>query len=162
MKSIREYKKQTILTPISVACEVVLEVIVPYLMAKLIDDGIYQGSMDATVSIGIQLVLFTVLSLFFGAVSGLYAAKASSGFAKNLRQDLYYKVQTFSFANIDKFSTSSIVTRLTTDVTNVQNAFQMIIRVAIRAPLMLVFSLIMTLTIKLHYMIMHNKAMELV
>ncbi|MBR3325444.1 MAG: ABC transporter ATP-binding protein [Clostridia bacterium] len=147
MKSIREYKKQTILTPLSVAIEVVLEVVLPYLMAKLIDDGIYQGSMDATVSIGIQLIIFTILSLFFGAVSGLYAAKASSGFAKNLRKDLYYKVQTFSFANIDKFSTSSIVTRLTTDVTNVQNAFQMILRIAIRAPLILIFSLIMTLTI---------------
>lgn len=146
-KSIREYKKQTILTPLSVAVEVVLEVIVPYLMAQLIDEGIYKESMDSIVKIGIELIIFTVLSLAFGAISGLYAAKASSGFAKNLRKDLYYKVQNFSFANIDKFSTSSIVTRLTTDVTNVQNAFQMIIRVAIRAPLMLIFSLIMTLKI---------------
>ena len=146
-KSIREYKKQTILTPLSVAVEVVLEVIVPYLMAQLIDEGIYKESMDSIVKIGIELIIFTVLSLAFGAISGLYAAKASSGFAKNLRKDLYYKVQNFSFANIDKFSTSSIVTRLTTDVTNVQNAFQLIIRVAIRAPLMLIFSLIMTLKI---------------
>ena len=148
-KSIREYKKQTILTPISVAIEVILEVIVPYLMALLIDEGIYKSSMDNTIKIGIALVAFTILSLAFGAISGLYAAKAGSGFAKNLRKDLYYKVQNFSFANIDKFSTASIVTRLTTDVTYVQNSFQMIIRVAIRAPLMLVFSLIMAMKINI-------------
>ena len=147
IKSIREYKKETILTPLSVTIEVILEVIVPYYMAKLIDEGIYASSMSATVRIGIYLIVFTLLSLVFGALSGLFAAKASSGFAKNLRKDLYYKVQTFSFLNIDKFSTSSIVTRLTTDVTNVQNAFQMIIRVAIRAPLMLIFSLIMAVKI---------------
>ena len=146
-KSIREYKKETILTPLSVAMEVVLEVIVPYFMALLIDEGINKASIDNTVRIGIALVAFTILSLIFGAVSGMYAAKAGSGFAKNLRKDLYYKVQNFSFANIDKFSTSSIVTRLTTDVTYVQHAFQMIIRIAIRAPLMLIFSLIMAIKI---------------
>ena len=149
-KSIREYKKVTILTPLSVAVEVVLEVIVPYFMALLIDEGINKSSMDNTIRIGIALVAFTVLSLFFGAISGMFAAKAGSGFAKNLRKDLYYKVQNFSFANIDKFSTSSIVTRLTTDVTYVQHAFQMIIRIAIRAPLMLVFSLIMALKININ------------
>ena len=148
-KSIREYKKQAILTPVSVAVEVILEVIVPYLMALLIDEGIYKSSMENTVKIGIALIISTVFSLIFGAISGLYAAKAGSGFAKNLRKDLYYKVQNFSFANIDKFSTSSIVTRLTTDVTYVQNAFQMIIRVAVRAPLMLVFSLIMAMKINM-------------
>lgn len=146
-KSIRQYKKETILTPISVAIEVVLEVVVPYFMALLIDEGIYNNSMDNTIKIGIELIIFTILSLIFGALSGMFAAKASSGFAKNLRKDLYYKVQKFSFANIDKFNTSSIVTRLTTDVTNVQNAFQMIIRVAIRAPLMLIFSVIMVIKI---------------
>ena len=146
-KSIREYKKETLLTPLSVAMEVVLEVIVPYFMALLIDEGINKSSIDNTVRIGIALIVFTVLSLFFGAVSGVFAAKAGSGFAKNLRKDLYYKVQNFSFANIDKFSTSSIVTRLTTDVTYVQHAFQMIIRIAIRAPLMLIFSLIMAVKI---------------
>ena len=146
-KSIREYKKETLLTPLSVAMEVVLEVIVPYFMALLIDEGINKSSIDNTVRIGIALIVFTVLSLFFGAISGMFAAKAGSGFAKNLRKDLYYKVQNFSFANIDKFSTSSIVTRLTTDVTYVQHAFQMIIRIAIRAPLMLIFSLIMTIKI---------------
>lgn len=149
VKSIREYKKYTILTPLAVAIEVVLEVIVPYFMALLIDEGIYAGSMDNTVRIGIYLIAFTILSLLFGAISGLFAAKAGSGFAKNLRKDLYYKVQDFSFSNIDKFSTSSIVTRLTTDVTNVQNAFQMIIRMAIRAPLILIFSLIMVMKINM-------------
>ena len=148
-KSIREYKKEAILTPISVAIEVILEVIVPYFMALLIDEGIYKSSMENTVKIGIALIVFTILSLVFGALSGMFAAKAGSGFAKNLRKDLYYKVQNFSFANIDKFSTSSIVTRLTTDVTYVQNAFQMIIRVAIRAPLMLVSSLIMAMKINM-------------
>ena len=148
-KSIREYKKYAILTPISVAIEVVLEVIVPYLMALLIDEGIYKSSMENTAKIGLFLIFFTILSLVFGALSGLFAAKAGSGFAKNLRKDLYYKVQRFSFANIDKFSTASIVTRLTTDVTNVQNAFQMIIRIAIRAPLMLIFSLIMVIKINI-------------
>ena len=148
-KSIREYKKLAILTPISVAIEVILEVIVPYLMALLIDEGIYKSSMENTVKIGIALIVFTILSLLFGALSGIFAAKAGSGFAKNLRKDLYYKVQNFSFANIDKFSTSSIVTRLTTDVTYVQNSFQMIIRIAIRAPLMLIFSLIMAMKINM-------------
>ena len=148
-KSIREYKKEAILTPISVAIEVILEVIVPYFMALLIDEGIYKSSMENTVKIGISLIVFTILSLVFGALSGMFAAKAGSGFAKNLRKDLYYKVQNFSFANIDKFSTSSIVTRLTTDVTYVQNAFQMIIRVAIRAPLMLVSSLITAMKINM-------------
>ena len=147
MKSIREYKKATILTPLLVGLEVVLEVAVPYYMAKLIDDGIYKESMNDIVRIGIILIICTILSLLFGALAGLTASKAGSGFAKNLRKDLYYKVQNFSFSNIDKFSTSSIVTRLTTDVTNVQNAFQMIIRGAVRAPFMLIFSLVMAVKI---------------
>ena len=146
-KSIREYKWPTILTPLSVSVEVVLEVLVPFVMAKLIDDGIYQNSMENTIKLGIILILLTVLSLIAGAISGIFAAKASSGFAKNLRKDLYYKVQNFSFSNIDKFSTASIVTRLTTDVSHIQHAFQMIIRVAVRAPLILIFSLIMAFTI---------------
>ena len=146
-KSIREYKLATILTPLSVSVEVILEVLVPFVMAKLIDDGIYQNSMENTIKLGIILILLTVLSLIAGAISGIFAAKASSGFAKNLRKDLYYKVQNFSFSNIDKFSTASIVTRLTTDVSHIQHAFQMIIRVAVRAPLILIFSLIMAFTI---------------
>ena len=146
-KSVREYKLLSILTPLSVTCEVILEVILPTLMAKLIDEGIYAGSMPDTIKIGIILFLTGMLSLFFGAMSGLFGAKAGAGFAKNLRKDLYYKVQEFSFANIDKFSTSSLVTRLTTDVQNVQMAYQMLIRIAVRAPLMLIFSLIMAFRI---------------
>ena len=147
MKSIREYKKATILTPIFVALEVVLEVAIPLIMANLIDDGIYGGDMNVVYKIGLELILCAVLSLIFGALSGRYAAKASSGFARNLRKDLYYKVQDYSFSNIDKFSTSSLVTRLTTDVTNVQMAFQMIIRVAVRAPLMIAISLFFSISI---------------
>lgn len=147
MKSIREYKKDSILAPIFVSCEVVLEVLIPLLMANLIDDGIYGGEMKMVYKIGLELVLCAILSLIFGILSGISSAKASAGFAKNLRKDLYYKVQNFSFLNIDKFSTSSLVTRLTTDVSNVQNAFQTIIRIAVRTPLMLVVSLIFAITI---------------
>ena len=147
MKSIREYKTPSLLAPFFVALEVVLEVIIPLLMANLIDDGIYQGEMKLVYKIGIELIICAILSLIFGMLSGMFAAKASSGFAKNLRQDLYYKVQTFSFTNIDKFSTSSLVTRLTTDITNVQMAYQMIIRIAVRAPSMLIISLFFAFSI---------------
>lgn len=146
-KSIREFKLETILAPLFVTLEVILEVIIPLIMAKLVDDGIYGGEMNVVYKIAFELVICAILSLLFGILSGKYAAKASSGFAKNLREDLYYKVQDFSFYNIDKFSTSSLVTRLTTDVTNVQNAYQMIIRTAVRAPLMIVISLISTISI---------------
>lgn len=154
MKSIREYKTPSLLAPFFVALEVVLEVIIPLLMANLIDDGIYQGEMRLVYKIGIELIICAILSLIFGMLSGMFAAKASSGFAKNLRQDLYYKVQTFSFTNIDKFSTSSLVTRLTTDITNVQMAYQMIIRIAVRAPLMLIISLCFAFSI--------NKSLSLI
>ena len=147
MKSIREYKTSSLLAPFFVALEVVLEVIIPLLMANLIDDGIYQGEMNLVYKIGLELIICAVLSLIFGMLSGMFAAKASSGFAKNLRKDLYYKVQDFSFTNIDKFSTSSLITRLTTDVTNVQMAYQMIIRIAVRAPLMLIISLFFAFSI---------------
>lgn len=147
MKSIGEYKKDTILTPIFVSLEVLLEVIIPLLMANLIDDGVYNGQMNVVYKTGLVLIICAMLSLLFGALSGRYAAKASSGFAKNLRRNLYFKVQDYSFSNIDKFSTSSLVTRLTTDVSNVQNAFQMIIRVAVRTPLMLLVSLLFAISI---------------
>ena len=147
MKSIGEYKKDTILTPVFVSLEVVLEVIIPLLMAKLIDEGIYDGNMNIVYKIGIELILCAIFSLLFGMLSGIFASKASSGFAKNLRKNLYYKVQDFSFSNIDKFSTSSLVTRLTTDVTNTQRAFQMIIRIAVRTPLMLIISLFFAISI---------------
>ena len=147
IKSIREYKKETILTPIFVTIDVVLEVIIPLIMANLIDEGIYGGELSIVYKIGLQLVLCAILSLISGTLAGKYAAKASSGFARNLRKDLYYKVQEYSFSNIDKFQASSLVTRLTTDVTNVQNAFQMIIRAAIRAPLTIIISLFFSISI---------------
>ena len=116
-KSIRKYKRESILTPIFVSLEVVMEVIIPLLMANLIDKGMYACDMNEVLKIVLELVGAAMLSLIFGVLSGSVAAKASAGFAKNLRKDLYYKVQDFSFSNIDKFSTASIITRLTTDVT---------------------------------------------
>lgn len=142
-RAVREYKRDTVLTPITAAMEVVMEVIIPLLMARLIDNGIDAGNMGAIWKIGLLLVLCALVSMAFGVLSGFFGARASTGFAKNLRQDMYYAVQKYSFSNIDKFSTGSIVTRLTTDVTNVQNTFQMLIRIAVRAPSTLVFSMVM-------------------
>ena len=147
LKSVREYKKASILTIVFIIVEVVMEVIIPFIMAKLLDDGINAGNIDAIYKYGIILVIAAIISLIAGTIAGIISSKASSGFAKNLRHDMYYKVQEYSFANIDKFSTSSIITRLTTDVSNVQNAYQMIIRITVRAPLMLIFSLIMAMLI---------------
>ena len=141
-KCIREYKKDAILSPVIVSLEVVIDVIIPFLLAFLIDEGVEKGNINYIVKLGAILVGLALFSLLFGALAGRFAAKAATGFAKNLRHDMYYNVQNFSFSNIDKFSTSSLITRLTTDVTNVQNAFQMIIRIAVRAPLMLIFSLV--------------------
>ena len=147
LNSVREYKKPSLLSPLFITLEVIMEVIIPLLMARLIDLGIDGGDMSYILKIGFALVLSAIISLFFGALAGKYAANASAGFAKNLRQDMYYNVQKYSFSNIDKFSTASIVTRLTTDVTNVQNAYQMIIRIAVRGPIMLTFSMIMAFSI---------------
>lgn len=147
IESIREYKKPTILTSICMMLEVFMEITIPFLLAKLIDEGITQNDANAIIKIGIELLIVAFLSLFFGVQSGRNAAKASAGFAKNLRQDMYEKVQKYSFFNIDKFSTSSIVTRLTTDVTNVQQAFMMIIKGAVRSPLTIIFALIMSFKI---------------
>ena len=146
-KSIREYRRETILTPLCVSVEVVIEVFITYLLADLIDLGINAGDINYTIRRGLLLICCAAVSLMFGALSGRYAAIASTGFARNLRQDMYYNVQTFSFANIDKFSTAGIVTRLTTDVVNVQHAFMMLTRIAVRSPVMLVFSLIMAFRI---------------
>ena len=146
-KQIKEYKKYVILSPIFVALESVMEIIIPFLMSYLIDDGINKNDLGAIYRIGIILIVCAIASLIFGILSGVYCAKASSGFAKNLRKSIFYKVQDFSFSNIDKFSTASIITRHTTDVTNVQMAFQMIIRTAIKAPFTLLFAFIMVLTI---------------
>ena len=141
---IRQYKKDTILSPVFVAIEVVLEIIIPLLMATLIDKGITQGNMGVIWRIGVILIVTTALSLTFGALAGVFAARSSAGFAANLRHDIYYRVQEYSFANIDKFSTASMITRLTTDVSNVQMAFQMIIRIAVRSPLLLILAMTMS------------------
>jgi ATP-binding cassette subfamily B protein len=146
-KSIRQYKKESILTPILVTGEVVLEIIIPLLMADLIDYGIDQGNMNVVMKYGIALLISALIEMIVGAWAGKAAASASAGFAANLRQDAYDNVQNFSFSNIDKFSASSIVTRLTTDVTNVQSAYQMILRMVFRGPLMMVFSLIVSFQI---------------
>ena len=146
-KCIREYKKVSLLTPLFVSLEVVMEVIIPYYMGKMLDYGVNLGNMNYIVRVGAMLVVFCIMSLVFGALAGKYAAYASAGFSKNLRHDMFHNVQSFSFSNIDRFSVSSLVTRLTTDVTNIQNAYQMIIRIAVRAPLMIVFSLFMAIRI---------------
>ncbi len=138
----REFKKDALLTPFFVVLEVIMEVIIPKVMASLIDKGIDAHDMAGIWKYGVILVACAMLALLFGALAGVYAARASTGFARNLRHDMYYAVQDFSFLNIDKFSTGSIVTRMTTDVTNVQNAFQMCTRIAVRAPVMLVSSLV--------------------
>ena len=146
-KCIREYKKASLLAPLFVSLEVVMEVIIPYFMGKMLDYGVNLGNMNYIVRVGAMLVVFCIMSLVFGALAGKYAAYASAGFSKNLRHDMFHNVQSFSFSNIDRFSVSSLVTRLTTDVTNLQNAYQMIIRIAVRSPLMIVFSLVMTIRV---------------
>ena len=147
MASIREYRRDSLLTPLFVTLEVILEVLIPFFMAGIIDVGLANADMPFTIRMGLILTIAAALSLTCGALSGKYAASASAGFAKNLRKDMFYRIQGFSFANIDKFSPESLVTRLTTDVTNVQNAYQMIIRILIRGPIMLVFALIMAMGI---------------
>ena len=146
-KYVKDCKKDSILTPIFVIFEVIMEVVIPYLMAKIIDVGIQNSDIKYILEIGIFLIVSAILSLAFGMLSGRFAAKASAGYAKNLRKAMFDKIQTYAFENIDKFSTSSLITRLTTDVTNVQNAFQMIIRILVRSPIMLIFALIMTFSI---------------
>lgn len=146
-RSIREYKKESILAPVFVVLEVFMEVLIPLLMANIIDIGIANGDMGYITEMGILLVVMAMLALVFGAIAGNMAAKGAAGYAKNLRHDIFYKIQDFSFKNIDKFSTSSLVTRLTTDITNVQMAYMMTIRLLARAPIMIMLSLIMTFTI---------------
>lgn len=147
MAQIKQYKKDTILTPIFTALEVLFEVIIPLITAKLIDDGISAGNMSAVVKYGVIMVIVAFLSLGSGVLAGKYAATASTGFACNLRHAMYDNIQRFSFSNIDKFSTAGLITRMTTDVTNIQNAFQMLIRIAVRAPFTLICSLLMCIAI---------------
>lgn len=146
-KQIKEYKKASILTPVFVTCEVIMELLIPILMAKIIDDGIGKGNDTLVYKVGAMMAVLAMLSLLFGILNGKYAAEASTGFAKNLRKGMYENIQNFSFSNIDKYSTAGLVTRMTTDVTNVQNAYQMIIRMCARAPMMLIIAVIMSISI---------------
>ena len=160
-KSIRDYKLPSILTPIFIIGEVVLETLIPTVMAVLIDEISKSISMDPIIKYGLILLAMALASLLCGFIAGKFAATASCGYAKNLRHDMYYKIQDFSFAEIDRFSTSSLVTRLTTDVTNVQNAYQMIIRIAIRTPLMLIFAFVFSFRINWRIALVFLAAMPL-
>lgn len=146
-QSIREFKLPSFLSPLFVSLEVLMEVLIPFLMGKLIDNGIDKADTAYVVKVGALLIVLCMLSLWFGVLAGNYASKASAGFARNLRHDMYHNVQSFSFSNIDKFSSSSLVTRLTTDVTHLQNAYQMLIRIAVRSPIMTIMSLVMAFRI---------------
>ena len=141
---IKEFKKASLVTPVFMIAEVIMETIIPLLMASIIDDGVNKGDMKHIYMIGGLMILAALLSLTFGIGGGVFGAKASTGFARNLRKAMYEKIQTFSFANIDKFSTSGLVTRLTTDVTNIQNAYQMILRMCMRAPISLICAMAMS------------------
>ena len=158
-RSIREYKKATILAPLTMIGEVAMEVLIPLVMADLYDYGIVLQDMGVVVSKSIQLVICAIASLCFGVASANYASRAATGFAKNLRHDMYYRVQDFSFSNIDKFSTASIVTRLTSDVANLQMTFQMMIRMAIRAPMMMILALMSALNISVRLSLVFCVAM---
>lgn len=143
MSQVKEYKKDSILCPIFVILEVIMEVIIPFLMASIIDKGVEAGNMNHVIKIGTIMIIAAMFSLTFGALAGKYAASASTGFAKNLRKVMFENIQSFSFSNIDKYSTAGLVTRLTTDITNVQNAYQMVIRLCTRAPIMLICAMFM-------------------
>ena len=146
-KEIRQYKKATILAPVFTALEVLMEILIPFVTASIIDQGIGAGNMQKVYLYGGIMLVFAVISLFCGVMAGRYAASASSGYACNLRDAMYANIQKYSFSNIDKYSTAGLVTRMTTDVTNVQNAYQMILRIASRAPLMLICSMVMCFVI---------------
>ena len=135
---IQEFTRDTILTPIFVIGEVAFDVLIPMMTGKLLDEGVKAGSMSHILRYGVLVVAMALMALLLGALSGRFAARASTGFSRNLRREMYQQVQKFSFSNIDKFSTGGIITRLTTDVTNVQMAFMMIIRIAVRCPIMLI------------------------
>lgn len=144
---VKEFKKDSMLTPFFMIMEVIMEMIIPFLMASIIDDGVGKGDIHHICIVGIIMIAMAVLGLIFGVLGGVYGAKASTGFARNLRKAMYENIQTFSFSNIDKYSTAGLVTRLTTDVTNVQNAYQMILRMCVRAPFSLICAMIMAFII---------------
>lgn len=144
---IREYKKDSLLTPVFMILEVIMETVIPLLMASIIDDGVEKGDIHHIYMVGAAMVLIAALGLLFGVLGGKYGARASSGFARNLRKAMYENIQTFSFSNIDKYSTAGLVTRLTTDVTNIQNAYQMILRMCVRAPFSMICAMVMAFAI---------------
>lgn len=144
---VKQYTKESLLSPLFVGLEALIDIIVPLFMASIIDDGIEMGNMSHVLTSGAAMVAFAALGLACGVLAGKFAAKASTGFAYNIRKGMYDTIQTYSFSNIDKFSTAGLITRLTTDVTNLQNSYQMIIRMAIRAPFMLIFAVIMSIRI---------------
>ena len=147
LAQVKQYKKSSLLTPLFAALEVVMEVLIPFITAMIIDQGIEAGNMKKVGMYGSIMLVFAMFSLLFGVLAGKYGANASSGLACNLRDAMYENIQTFSFSNIDKYSTAGLVTRMTTDVTNVQNAYQMILRIAVRAPFTLICSMIMCFVI---------------
>lgn len=147
LAQVKEYKKSSILSPVFIVLEVIMEVLIPFMMASIIDNGVENGDMKHVVFMGVCMIGAAMLALLFGAIAGKHAAKASSGFAKNLREAMFVNIQDFSFSNIDKYSTAGLVTRLTTDVTNVQNSYQMVIRICARAPFMLISAMIMAFLI---------------
>lgn len=147
LAQVKQYKKSSLLTPLFAALEVVMEVLIPFITAMIIDQGIEAGNMKKVGLYGSIMLVFAMFSLLFGVLAGKYGANASSGLACNLRDAMYENIQTFSFSNIDKYSTAGLVTRMTTDVTNVQNAYQMILRIAVRAPFTLICSMIMCFVI---------------
>ena len=144
---IKEFKAPSIATPVFMILEVIMEMIIPLLMASIIDDGVEKGDMGHIYAVGAVMVAAAALGLLFGILGGKYGAKASTGFARNLRRAMYENIQTYSFSNIDKFSTAGLVTRLTTDVTNIQNAYQMLLRMCMRAPFSLIIAMVMAFTI---------------
>ena len=146
-KQIKEYKSASLVTPIFMILEVAMEMVIPLLMASIIDDGVQAGDMKHIFVIGCYMILAAIVGLFAGVMGGKYGAKASTGFAKNLREAMYENIQTFSFSNIDKFSTAGLVTRMTTDVTNIQNAYQMLLRMCFRAPVSLICAMLMAFLI---------------
>lgn len=146
-KQIKEYKSASLVTPIFMILEVAMEMVIPLLMASIIDDGVQAGDMKHIFAIGCYMILAAIVGLFAGVMGGKYGAKASTGFARNLREAMYENIQTFSFSNIDKFSTAGLVTRMTTDVTNIQNAYQMLLRMCFRAPVSLICAMLMAFLI---------------
>lgn len=147
LSQVKEFKRVSILTPVFVLGEVILEMVIPLLMASIIDEGVTAGNIDHIKTTGLWMLLLAVVSLCLGLLSARFGAQASAGLARNLRQAMFEKIQTYSFSNIDKFSTSSLITRLTTDVTNVQNAYMMILRMCSRAPASLLVAMVLSFSI---------------